>query len=120
MNQTNKKEKHFIYCLEFYDEYNEKTGERDGVRRYIGRTTDLNRRWKQHRNMECVSTRMRNFEKCRFILEDVGDENNYLELEQKWIDYYGINNLLNKRNEKKRKVKKSRVKKESFIQIKKD
>ena len=104
MNQI-QKTKHFIYCLEFYDEYNEKTGKYDATKRYIGRTKDLKRRWSEHKNGlgGIKRLRHRNFEKCRFILEDVGNEDNIQNLEQKWIDHYGIENLLNANNAKNKK-----------------
>jgi len=94
MNNT----KHYIYCLEFFDTYNETTGEHDSTRRYVGKTKDLKRRWKEHKNGNSKATRQQNWDKCRFILEDVGDSYNIKELEQKWIDYHGgLKCLLNTR-----------------------
>ena len=91
--------KYYIYCLEFFDEYNEKTGERDATRRYIGKTNNLKRRWREHKNGNSSATRQRDWKKCRFILEDVGTKDNIRDLEQKWIDYYGgVKKLLNNNN----------------------
>ena len=91
----------YIYCLEFYDEYNEKTGERDAIKRYIGKTNNLNRRWQEHKDGKSRILRHRNWKKCKFILEEVGNKNNIQDLEQKWIDYYGgVSKLLNRRNAK--------------------
>ena len=91
----------YIYCLEFYEEYNEKTGERDATKRYIGRTKNLSRRWKQHKQGNSRILRHRDWKKCRFVLEEVGDKSNISELEQKWIDYYGgVSELLNEKNAK--------------------
>jgi len=88
--------KHFIYCLEFYDTYNEVTGEHDGIRRYVGKTKNLKRRWAEHKQGNSKATRQQNWSKCRFILEDVGNEDNIKELEQKWIDRHGgLSKLLN-------------------------
>ena len=89
--------KHFIYCLEFYDTYNEKTWTHDGTRRYIGRTKNLKKRWAQHKAGCSGATRQQDWDKCRFILEDVGNEYNIKQLEQKWINHYGLENLLNRR-----------------------
>ena len=94
--------KYYIYCLEFYDTYNEKTGKHDSKRRYIGKTKNLNKRWKDHRNLNSKTLRQCNFNKCHFILEEVGNKDNIQDLEQKWIDYYGgISKLLNRVNAKK-------------------
>jgi hypothetical protein len=93
------KTKYYIYCLEFPDEYNEKTGNRDATLRYIGKTNNLKRRWREHRKGNSSATRQRDWDKCRFILEDIGNKDNIKELEQKWIDYYGgVSQLLNRNN----------------------
>ena len=95
MNNT----KHYIYCLEFYETFNEMTGEHNKTKRYIGRTKNLKRRLKEHKDGNTRVLRHQNWEKCRCILTETGDEYNIKELHQKWIDHFGgLSNLLNNRN----------------------
>jgi len=113
MEDTEKTTKYYIYCLEFNNEYNEKTGEYDAIKRYIGKTNNLKRRWDEHKKGYggTANLRHKNFKNCKFILEDVGNKENIQKLEQKWIDYWGgVDNLLNT-NKAIKKTKKKNFKK---------
>ena len=82
-------DKQYIYCLEFYEEYNEKTGKHDDIQRYIGTTKNLKRRWKELKAGSSGVLRYKNINKCNLILKEVGNNQNVKELKHKWIDYYG-------------------------------
>lgn len=79
--------KYYIYRLEF-PEYNIKTGKRDKIFRYIGKTKDLKRRWRELKNGDTKALRHRDWSECKFILEDVGTETNINELMQKYKKMY--------------------------------
>ena len=105
--------KYYIYSIEFNEEFNEKTRKYDDFNRYIGMCKTENKSTIQKKMPSYL--RNNNWAKSEIKILESCDDGFSRETHQKWIDHFGFNNLLNRANKKK-----SRVKKESFIQIKKD
>ena len=95
----------YIYCIEFAD-----------GSKYVGKTDNPKRRFKQHRNGKgCPATACKNFIGAEFFIEDKCNKSESEYKEQFWMEHHGgVKNLVNRVNAMSYTTKEGHEKRKMF------